>query len=262
MKNGFKKIGALLLILALAVGIGLAIRRDDPSRPMTALAETQEKDFKLLKTGMGGKNVKEMQYALWDLGYYEGKLDGNFSKALAAAVRDFQTDLGVEATGQIDYDLYSLLIDFFTGFPEATATPKMAPKPTDKPTDRGKSKPTATPSPVQVERDGQYTDKEHVAAYIHRFGCLPSNYITKNEARALGWSPSEGNLAKVAPGKSIGGDAFGNYEGALPEAWGRKYYECDIGYRGGTRNAKRILYSNDGLVFYTEDHYETFEEIP
>ena len=260
MAKWIKRIGALLLVLAVCVGL---INYLPAPHPQTgALAETQEKDFKLLKTGMGGKNVKEMQVALWNLGYYEGKIDGNFSKTLAAAVRDFQTDFGVEVTGQIDYDLYSLLIEFFTGFPEATATPKKTPKPTAKPTDRGKSKPTATPSPVQVEKNGQYTDKEHVAAYIHRFGCLPSNYITKSAARKLGWEPTLGNLDKVAPGKSIGGDVFGNYEGQLPEAWGRKYYECDIDYRGGTRNAKRILYSNDGLVFYTEDHYETFEEIP
>ena len=114
---------------------------------------------------------------------------------------------------------------------------------------------------VFVERDGTYTSKEEVAAYIHRFDTLPSNYITKAEARRLGWVSSKGNLNKVAPGKSIGGDRFGNYEQILPVKEGRKYFECDIDYRGGRRNAKRIIYSSDGLVYYTEDHYNTFERL-
>ncbi len=112
---------------------------------------------------------------------------------------------------------------------------------------------------VSVERNGTYTSKEHVAAYINSFGYLPSNYITKAEARRLGWVSSKGNLNKVAPGKSIGGDRFGNYEEILPVKRGRQYYECDIDYRGGRRNAKRIVFSSDGLIYYTEDHYNTFE---
>ena len=110
-----------------------------------------------------------------------------------------------------------------------------------------------------VTEDGEYSSKEEVAAYINEFGHLPSNYITKSEAQDLGWVSSKGNLWDVAPGKSIGGDKFGNYEGLLPKADGRKYYECDIDFNGGTRNAKRIIYSNDGLIYYTEDHYESFE---
>ena len=109
-----------------------------------------------------------------------------------------------------------------------------------------------------VREDGEYTSKEEVAEYIYLYGHLPSNYITKDEAEDLGWK-SKGNLDKVAPGKSIGGDKFGNREGILPTAKGRKYYECDIDYKKGSRNAKRIVFSNDGLVYYTEDHYETFE---
>jgi hypothetical protein len=88
---------------------------------------------------------------------------------------------------------------------------------------------------------------------------LPSNYITKNEAKDLGWVNKEGNLWEVAPGMSIGGDYFGNYEGILPEEDGRDYHECDIDFDGTYRNAKRIVYSNDGLIYYTEDHYESFE---
>ena len=116
-------------------------------------------------------------------------------------------------------------------------------------------------SGVTVEESGEYTSKEEVAAYLHEFGHLPDNFITKNEAKKLGWVNSEGNLDEVAPGKSIGGDYFGNYEGQLPEKKGRDYYECDIDYTGGYRSAKRIIYSDDGLIYYTEDHYQTFEQL-
>ena len=110
-----------------------------------------------------------------------------------------------------------------------------------------------------LDEDGSYTSKEDVAEYIHTYDHLPSNFITKKEAKNLGWVSSEGNLDEVAPGMSIGGDYFGNYEGLLPEADGRDYYECDIDFDGTYRNAKRIVFSNDGLIYYTEDHYESFE---
>ena len=112
-----------------------------------------------------------------------------------------------------------------------------------------------------IDKDASYTDKDNVALYIHTYGHLPSNYITKAEAEKLGWNSKEGNLPEVAPGKSIGGSHFSNYDGTLPEAKGRKYKECDIDYEGGHRNAKRIIFSNDGLIFYTGDHYETFEQL-
>lgn len=114
---------------------------------------------------------------------------------------------------------------------------------------------------LTVDEDGEYTGKEEVALYIHLYGHLPDNYISKREAEELGWVAREGNLDEVAPGKSIGGSHFGNYEGQLPEKNGRKYYECDIDFDGTYRNSKRIIYSNDGLVFYTEDHYKTFEQL-
>lgn len=107
--------------------------------------------------------------------------------------------------------------------------------------------------------DGVYTSAKDVAAYINEFGHLPNNFITKKEAKKLGWVSKEGNLKEVAPGKSIGGDFFGNYEDKLPKKEGRTYYECDIDADGGYRGAKRIIYSDDGLIYYTEDHYETFE---
>ena len=116
-----------------------------------------------------------------------------------------------------------------------------------------------TESGINVEEDGTYTSKEEVAAYIYEFGHLPDNFITKKEAKELGWESKEGNLAEVAPGMSIGGDYFGNYEGLLPEEDGRDYYECDINSDGGYRGAERIVFSDDGLIYYTEDHYESFE---
>ena len=114
---------------------------------------------------------------------------------------------------------------------------------------------------LSVTEDGTYTSKEEVALYIHTYGKLPSNYVTKKEAQAAGWDNKKGNLQKVIPGASIGGDRYGNYEGLLPDKKGRKYFECDIDYDGGYRDAKRIVYSNDGLIFYTEDHYKSFETL-
>ena len=115
------------------------------------------------------------------------------------------------------------------------------------------------PAKSVISEDGTYTSKEEVAEYLHTYGHLPSNFIKKKAAQKLGWVSKEGNLWEVAPGMSIGGDYFGNYEGTLPESKNRDYYECDIDFDGTYRNAKRIVYSNDGLIYYTEDHYETFE---
>lgn len=109
-----------------------------------------------------------------------------------------------------------------------------------------------------IDEDGSYTSKEDVALYIHTYGHLPGNFITKKEAQALGWSG--GSLEPYAPGKCIGGSHFGNYEGLLPEAEGRSYTECDIDTLGAdSRGGKRIVFSNDGLIYYTGDHYESFE---
>ncbi len=115
--------------------------------------------------------------------------------------------------------------------------------------------------PGLPEEDGAFTTKEEVAAYLHAYGHLPDNYITKKDAEALGWNSKKGNLWDIAPGMSIGGSRFGNYEKKLPEKDGRKYFECDLNYDGGYRGAERLIYSNDGLIFYTGDHYETFEQL-
>lgn len=114
------------------------------------------------------------------------------------------------------------------------------------------------PQPPQLAEDGSYTSKEDVALYLHLYGQLPKNFITKKEAQNLGWLG--GNLEPYAPGKCIGGDRFGNYEGLLPEKKGRSYQECDIDTLGAKeRGAKRIVFSNDGLIYYTPDHYKTFK---
>ena len=110
---------------------------------------------------------------------------------------------------------------------------------------------------VSVTEDGQYDTKDEVAAYLTEYGHLPSNYITKKQAQALGWEG--GSLEPYAPGCSIGGDRFGNYEGTLPDG---SYHECDLNTRGADRRgAERLVYSDDGHIYYTADHYETFEEI-
>ena len=120
---------------------------------------------------------------------------------------------------------------------------------------------TVDAADYDVEEGGRYDTMEEVAIYLTFFDELPENYITKKEAQALGWDNRKGNLWKVADGCSIGGDRFGNYEGLLPDAKGRRWTECDIGFDGGYRNGQRIVFSNDGLIYYTADHYQSFDEI-
>ncbi len=116
---------------------------------------------------------------------------------------------------------------------------------------------TQQPAASVLDEDGVYYTAEDVALYLHTYQKLPKNYITKQEARALGWSG--GDLRPYIKDHSIGGDRFGNYEGLLPKKPGRVYYECDIDAQNkASRGAKRIVYSNDGLVYYTFDHYESF----
>lgn len=108
---------------------------------------------------------------------------------------------------------------------------------------------------------GPIIDPQDIADYIFEHGKLPDNFITKKEAQKLGWDSSRNYVSDVAPGKSIGGDRFGNYEGLLPSKKGRTWYEADCYYTKGKRNAHRILYSSDGLVYYTDDHYESFTQM-
>ena len=145
---------------------------------------------------------------------------------------------------------------------EATTTPTEATseattKETKKETTKKPTETTPEPTEAAIDENGTFTSKDDVALYIHTYGHLPSNFVTKTEARNAGWEG--GSLEDYFPGCSIGGDVFGNREGILPKKNGRTYYECDIDTMGKkSRGAKRIVFSNDGLIYYTEDHYETF----
>ena len=107
----------------------------------------------------------------------------------------------------------------------------------------------------------ELTKVDVVSKYILENGKLPDYYITKKEAMNLGWIASKGNLCEVAPGKAIGGDYFTNREKILPMNKNKRWYEVDVNYNCGNRGADRILFSNDGLVYVTYDHYKTFQEI-
>lgn len=118
---------------------------------------------------------------------------------------------------------------------------------------------TAETPPADQPVYGQdYTAPEAVAAYLHCYQELPPNFLTKDEARDLGWDNSAGNLQEVAPGKSIGGDDFGNREGLLPDG---DWHECDVNYFGGYRGAERLVWSDEGAIYYTADHYESFTQL-
>lgn len=179
-----------------------------------------------------------------------------------------ETDIPDESSSSLS----STVADISTSYdaPESTSplpesstsetTSKPAPETTAKPAPETTAKPSAettAPAEQKLDKNGTYTSKEDVALYIHQYGELPQNFITKAEAQKLGWTG--GSLEKYAPGKCIGGDNFGNYEGLLPKKSGRKYTECDIDTLGASsRGAKRIVFSNDGLIYYTDDHYATF----
>ena len=143
-----------------------------------------------------------------------------------------------------------------TAAPAADAVPA-ADAPSDTEADAVSPGESDKSSPAALDEGGEYTSAEDVALYLHLYAHLPQNLITKKDARALGWNG--GGLDDYADGKCIGGDRFGNYEGLLPDAPGREYHECDIDtLHAVSRGAKRIVYSNDGLIYYTDNHYESF----
>ena len=121
--------------------------------------------------------------------------------------------------------------------------------------------PETPDAPVETPpaEGGSYTEVEDVAYYLHTYGRLPDNYLTKSEAEDAGWVSYKGNLWDVAYGTSIGGDRYGNYDGQLPR--GERYYEADVNYDGGYRGEERIVYTEDGDIWYTSDHYESFERL-
>lgn len=144
------------------------------------------------------------------------------------------------------------------------AAESVQPQPPAEPADETAGAPTdesnitgVPPDAQTPDERGSYTSKEDVALYLHLYGRLPDNFMTKSEARDLGWEG--GSLEKYAPGMCIGGDRFGNYEGNLPKG---NYTECDIDTLGASsRGAKRIVFSDDGRIYYTEDHYSTFTQL-
>ncbi len=180
---------------------------------------------------------------------------------------DVNTDGVINATDAADVLIYTANIGSgsFTGSlaqflqKEEPTTESTQPPATEPPTEPP-TQPPATEVPTQptIDRNGTYTSPEDVAAYIHTFSTLPSNFITKKEAQALGWVNTQGNLWDVAPGKSIGGDYFSNYQKVLPDG---SYHECDVNYAGGYRGAERLVYSTDGRIYYTNDHYSTFTQL-
>lgn len=107
----------------------------------------------------------------------------------------------------------------------------------------------------------QLTDANTVARWLQQHHKLPDLYLTKSEARRQGWNPSKGDLCNVLPGRAIGGDRFSNREQRLPMQQGRQWYEADVNYDCGHRDADRLLYSSDGLIFLTTDHYRSFKQV-
>lgn len=173
--------------------------------------------------------------------------------------------LAVPLVGCTAEDALDLLTAVVENLPEETEAPAQPEAPTKTPPPAETAAPAQTPeetAPASSVIYGEtYTDPYDVADYLHAYGELPPNFITKNEAKELGWDSAKGNLWDVAPGMSIGGDRFGNREGLLPKADGRTWYECDVNYEGGYRGADRVLYSSDGLIYCTFDHYESFTAI-
>ena len=163
--------------------------------------------------------------------------------------------------------------------PETPDTPEPAPDPATAPgTDYGLvfypaqtdvdeddvyvyGRPVGVPSSVHVEEDGEYTSMEEVSLYIHLYGHVPPNFVSKTKARRAGWIADQGNLQDVLPGMSIGGGGWHNDERVMPGSPDDQWFECDIDYEGGYRNAQRLVYSDNGMIFYTEDHYESFARI-
>ena len=161
---------------------------------------------------------------------------------------------------------FTILLAILSLFALAWLASTLSPQAVDTPTQStselvlldGEALTHAPEATAAIDEAGTYTGKEDVSLYLFTYGRLPQNFITKSAARALGWNG--GGLDDFEYGKCIGGDRFGNNEGLLPEAHGRDYYECDIDtLHEDSRGAKRIVFSNDGLIYYTEDHYDSFE---
>ncbi len=115
-----------------------------------------------------------------------------------------------------------------------------------------------TEKPSEGNSIEEFTNEAKVISYVKSNHKLPNYYITKSEAKSKGWNPSKGNLCDVLPGKAIGGDKFSNREKQLPQ--GEQYYEADVNYNCGNRGAYRIVFTKNGEVWLTKNHYKSFEK--
>lgn len=178
------------------------------------------------------------------------RLEGPGASGLRVGDEITVTGRLINYKGTIEFDEGCRLEAVNGSVPVATPEPTPAPRPT----------PSQSQGAAPVDRDGYYYDPESVVLYLHYYGQLPPNFITKGEARKLGWS--SGSVERYFPDGAIGGDTFTNRERILPSASGRTYTECDMYTNGGrSRGACRLVFSNDGLYFYTEDHYRTFTQL-
>ena len=157
--------------------------------------------------------------------------------------------LGACSTKNAPIDLTSIISEEETGEDEGSVSKSQTADDFDKEDE----------SADDIKEDGYYYDLEHVVLYYEKYNRLPSNFITKNKARALGWE--RGRLTGYKEGAAIGGDRFGNYERILPTLRGMEYIECDIDTEDASRGEKRLVISNNKRYFYTTDHYATFREV-
>lgn len=190
--------------------------------------------------------------------YNTYQLDDTSRQGLTVFTDAETTETAVPTTESLTEQITELLTEPETSAGETAPETDAAVASTEMTTAIPETLPADEALPPSVEKDGSYTSPEDVAEYIHTFGTLPQNYITKKEAQKLGWNSSEGNLWEVAPDKSIGGDRFGNREGLLPDG---DYKECDVNYEGGYRGAERLIFGTDGSIYYTNDHYKSFTQL-
>ncbi len=288
MKRNWKQIIIYVLLLALVLGLIVYLRRDQgspaaPSGPANISEDGSyysAEDVAAYLTLYGHLpdnyvSKEEAREAGWSSGSVEpyiegaaigGESFGNREKLLPEKEGRKYYTCDIDTKGQDDrgekrlvYSNDGLIYyteDYFKSFTLLYGDPESGSQ--EAPQGGGKETHSKGGNDeISVEESGRYFDKDHVALYIHSFGHLPENYVTKKEAQKAGWSG--GSVQKYIKGAAIGGDRFGNNEGLLPKKSGRQYYECDIDTDGrSSRGAKRIIYSNDGLVYYTGDHYESF----
>lgn len=150
----------------------------------------------------------------------------------------------------------ALIISLFTLI---SCTPSQKNNPANESYVRDSSSLSENPNSAQSSQDiSALTAEKVVVDYVKKHHQLPDYYVTKSKARSQGWSPSRGNLCDVLPRKAIGGDRFGNRERKLPQ--GKRYYEADINYDCGRRDVDRLIYTLEGEVWVTYDHYQSFNK--